>query len=326
MTVILASSLFFAFLGAATLFYLVFSRYFLPKPVVLEQLEFYRHIWEEYYGRSFRLGEAATSARIIDAILAMIGRFSQLAGVSNILIDELERSGLAINIRQFIFYHSSFAIFMGLLGYFLWGFLGIIIFVFLGSFLPIVYLNILKKRRKTTLSKQLPELLGMVSGLLKVGHGFHQALDASIKEMEPPISYEFKKVLIENRLGISFEQALDNLSKRVSISDYNWLVLSIKIQRETGGNLAEILDALAETMRQREELAGQIKALTAEGRLSAIILIALPFLIAGALFVINPEYIGLMLSTTAGIIMLIVAGLLMAVGIFWLRKIVEIKV
>ncbi|HEX21654.1 MAG TPA: hypothetical protein ENH19_03255 [Actinobacteria bacterium] len=326
MTIILISSLLFVSLGSAILFYLIFSRYLLPKPVILEQLEFYRHAWESYYGRSFRLGEAGMSARFIDAILATIGRLSQFAGVSAILIEELEKSGLAINIRQFIFYHSLFAIFMGLFGYFIWGFMGIIVFVILGAFLPIAYLNILKNKRKNTLSKQLPELLAMVSGLLKVGHGFQQALDASVKEMKPPISYEFKKVLIENRLGISFEQALDNLSKRVKISDFDWLVLSIKIQRETGGNLAEILDMLAETMRQREELAGQIKALTAEGRLSAFILIGLPFLIAGALFLINPGYIGLMFSTSAGIMMLIVAGVLMVVGIFWLKKVVEIKV
>jgi len=326
MTLILVSSLFFVFLAMATLFYLTFSRYFLPKPVILEQLEFYRHAWEEYYGRSFRLGETAISARFIDAILSTIGRLFQLVGVSAILINELELSGLAINIRRFIFYHSLFTIVMGWLGYFIWGFLGIIVFVFLGAFLPIAYLNTLKNRRVAKLSQQLPELLAMISGLLKVGHGFHQALDASVKEMEPPISYEFKKVLIENRLGISFEQALDNLSKRVNISDFDWLVLSIKIQRETGGNLAEILDMLAETMRQREELAGQIKALTAEGRLSAVILIGLPFVIAGALFLINPGYIGLMFSTTPGLIMLIVAGVLMGIGIMWLKKVVEIKV
>ncbi|WP_287007181.1 type II secretion system F family protein [Candidatus Aquicultor secundus] len=166
----------------------------------------------------------------------------------------------------------------------------------------------------------------MLAGSLRAGYSMLQAISLASEESKPPISDEFKRVLSETRLGLSIEVALNKMAARVESDDFHWMVLAINIQREVGGNLAEILDIVAKTIRERETLKRQIKTLTAEGRLSSYILIALPFAITAILLVINPGYMSLLFTNVLGWIMAGVAGILMIIGIIWMRKIVSIEV
>jgi len=146
------------------------------------------------------------------------------------------------------------------------------------------------------------------------------------KEITQPAAGEFQRVVAEIRLGRPAEDALEALAERVGSADFKWAVLAVNIQREVGGNLAEILDTVADTLRERAMLRRQVQVLTAEGRLSAWVLGALPFAIALYMYASNPAYIGQLFTSTYGIIMVVVALVLMLAGILWMRKIVNIDV
>ena len=145
-------------------------------------------------------------------------------------------------------------------------------------------------------------------------------------EAPNPTAREFGRAIVEARLGRQVVAALQGITTRTQSQDFEWAVMAIEIQREVGGNLAEVLQTVSETMRQRNRLKGEIRALTAEGRISAIVLGILPFAMGGFLWASNPEYIGTLFETTFGIVALIAGGLLMIGGGIWLRKIVNIEV
>jgi tight adherence protein B len=136
--------------------------------------------------------------------------------------------------------------------------------------------------------KQLPDTLQLLAGTLKAGYGVLQAIDTVVKEVEDPTSTEFQRALTEARLGLPLEDSLGDMAERIDSDDFRWVVVAMNIQRQVGGNLAELLETVAATLRGREQVRRQISALSAEGRLSAIILIALPFVILGFLLMTNP--------------------------------------
>jgi tight adherence protein B len=161
---------------------------------------------------------------------------------------------------------------------------------------------------------------------LRAGHSFLQALDTVAREIAQPAATEFQRVVAEIRLGRSAEDALQALAERVGSADFKWAVLAVNIQREVGGNLAEILDNVSDTLRERAMMRRQVRVLTSEGRLSAWVLTLLPIGIALYLFAMSPEYIGLLFSTTIGYVMLGGAVILLVAGVLWMRKIVNIDV
>jgi tight adherence protein B len=146
------------------------------------------------------------------------------------------------------------------------------------------------------------------------------------KEISQPAAAEFQRVVAEIRLGRGAEDAMQAMAERVGSADFKWAVLAVNIQREVGGNLAEILDNVADTLRERAMIRRQIRVLTSEGRLSAWVLTLLPIAIALYMFAVNPEYIERLFTTTIGLVMLAGALVLMIVGVFWMRKIVDIDV
>src|SRR4249920_4163273 len=153
-------------------------------------------------------------------------------------------------------------------------------------------------RRAEKLREQLPDVLTIMASSLRAGHSFLQALDTVAKEIAQPAATEFQRVVAEIRLGRSAEDALGALAERVGSADFKWAVLAVNIQREVGGNLAEILDNVADTLRERAQMRRQVKVLTAEGRLSAWVLALLPIGIATYLFIANPSYIGTLVTET----------------------------
>ncbi|HEX9697628.1 MAG TPA: type II secretion system F family protein [Actinomycetota bacterium] len=173
---------------------------------------------------------------------------------------------------------------------------------------------------------QLPDTLQLLSGSLKAGYGLVQAVDTLVKETPAPTSTEFSRVLAETRLGMPLEDSLHQMAERIGSEDFAWVVMAISIQRQVGGNLAELLSTVATTLRDREAVRRQVKVLSAEGRLSAYILIGLPFAIAGYVAMVNPEFLEQLTGERVGQIMIAGSLVLMGIGAAWMRKIIRIDV
>ncbi len=191
---------------------------------------------------------------------------------------------------------------------------------------PSGYLYWLKNQRMKQFDQQLPEALELVSRALKAGHAFSVGLKLVGEEASDPIGLEFRRVFEEVSMGVALPQALQNMTERLDSVDLRFFVTSVLVQRETGGNLAEIIDGLASLIRKRFELQMKIRALSAEGRFSGIILFCLPIFLAILLNQLNPEYIGLLFTDPIGHTLLMVGSSLMVTGAFVMKRLVAIKV
>jgi tight adherence protein B len=147
-----------------------------------------------------------------------------------------------------------------------------------------------------------------------------------VREGQPPMSVEFNRALIDSRLGMPVEDALEGIGRRLSSQDFSWVVMAVRIQRDVGGNLAELLTTVADTLRERERLRLQVKVLSAEGRLSGWILGGLPIVFFAYLTVTNPTYVHPLWSSALGAVMLVMAVVLLAVGAFWLTRVIKVEV
>ncbi len=199
--------------------------------------------------------------------------------------------------------------------------LAVVVFII---FIPFLLINFKTNQRIKKFNEQLPDTLQLVEGALKAGYSLNQSLVMVINETKPPISEEFRITLNEIRMGISEKAALENMAKRINSELFDWVILAVNIQREVGGNLAEIMDIIANTIREKERVLRQIKALTAEGKLSAYVLIGLPIILGIALSILNKAYISVLFSTKIGFMMLALAAILMIIGIVWILRIVKI--
>jgi tight adherence protein B len=196
----------------------------------------------------------------------------------------------------------------------------------IGLIAPATYIRIKAARRIKAFEQQLPDVLQMMSGALRAGYSIQQALAAVAEDGGPPAREEFRRATSEIRLGATLDQALRQMAGRIRVVDFDWIVMAIEIQREVGGDLAEVLDSIAGTIRERERLRRHISALTAEGRLSGWILGGLPFFMAGMLLLINPEYLATLFESGMGLAMIAGASVLMVIGAFWMRKVIRIEV
>jgi tight adherence protein B len=192
--------------------------------------------------------------------------------------------------------------------------------------LPIVSIIGKRKKRLRLFNAQLPDTLDLLSRSLAVGHAFSESLHQVGSEMPDPISTEFRIAFEEQKLGLSTKQALDRLTERIPLPDLRLCVTAMQIQRETGGNLAEILEKVSQTVRERFKLMEDFRTLTTSSRGSAWILCALPFLIILIMTAINPNYMALLLHDQRGHYMLAIAVVLQSLGILTIRKILSIKV
>lgn len=181
------------------------------------------------------------------------------------------------------------------------------------------------RRRQAAFADQLDDSLSLLASSLRAGHSLLRALDAVSREAETPTSQEFARVVNQSRVGRDLDRALEETAERMACDDFVWIAHAIATHREVGGNLAEVLDTVAETIRERNQIRRQVKVLSAEGRLSAIVLMVLPFAVMGVLLVINPGYIAKFTSTPIGYALLGFAALLLLVGGAWLRKVVQFR-
>jgi tight adherence protein B len=196
----------------------------------------------------------------------------------------------------------------------------------LSGVVPFVYLLLKKKKRLEKLEEQLPGALDLIARALRAGHAFSSGMHLAAQEFDDPIGTEFDATLDEINFGIGVAEALKNLAHRLNCTDLKFFVVSVLIQRETGGNLAEVLENIAHIIRERFKLRGKIKVLSAEGKLSAVILILIPFVIFFFFNRSNPDYINTLFTVSVGKLMVVGAAFLMITGIFLIKKIITIKV
>ena len=195
----------------------------------------------------------------------------------------------------------------------------------LGS-LPFFYIIIKKRRRMEKFQEQLPEAMELVARALKAGQAFSGGLKMVADESGDPIGTEFSKILDELNFGVGVPDALKNLAKRIDCPDLKFFVISVLIQRESGGNLAEILENISYLIRERFKLHGRVRTLAAEGKISAYVLIAIPFFLATFMYLVQPNYITLLITDPIGRIMLGSAFLMMVIGIFVMRKMILFRI
>jgi len=203
----------------------------------------------------------------------------------------------------------------------------------LGFMLPRMWLGRRKAGRLNAFNKNLPDTITLIANGLRAGSSFLQAIELVVRESRPPISTEFGRVIREVNLGLAFEQALENMVRRVKSDDLELMATAISIQHTVGGNLAEILDSIAFTIRERVRIKGEIRTLTAQQRMSGYVVGFLPVALAGFIFLLAPKFFEPMfanppgiLGLPAGLIILFVGGIMMFIGFMLIRKIVDIEV
>jgi tight adherence protein B len=191
---------------------------------------------------------------------------------------------------------------------------------------PFLWLVHRKRKRVKKFVAQMPDALELVGRALRAGHGLASGLSAVAEEMPPPIAHEFGRVFEEQNLGIPPDEALRGLAERVPSLDVRFFVTAVVIQRATGGDLAEVLDKISRLLRERFQILGQVQALTGEGRLSGVVLLAMPPVLLAFTYMMNPSYTGLLFNTPLGTKMLAGAAVLQVIGAIAIKKIVDIKV
>lgn len=240
----------------------------------------------------------------------------------------LEAAGSDLRSAEWLLVHGAVFVAAGLLGLLLGrGNLVVgLLFLLAGVLGPWLWLGLRAGRRRKAFSRALPDTLQLMSGSLSAGLSLAQSVDTIVREGADPINDEFKRVLVETRLGVSLEDALDGVSERFESKDFEWVVMAIRIQRQVGGNLAELLDSVAETMREREYMRRQVAALAAEGKLSAYVLGGLPPLFLVYLLLTNRDYVMVLFTEPLGWAMLAGAALLLTVGGFWMSKLIKVEI
>jgi tight adherence protein B len=274
-----------------------------------------------------RKGVASETSWMPAGLAQAGGRLADVGGFSGRLDAKLEQAGLPMKAGEFVAFTALCAVAGGVLGAIL---LAKIIFVLMvaaaASLIPYAWLLRARSQRQKKMAEQLADVLSILASSLRAGHSFLQALDQVANEIKDPSASEFQRVVSEIRLGRSVDDAMIEMADRIGSEDMRWAVIAVNIQRQVGGNLAEVLDIVANTVRERAYIHRQVRALSAEGRISIGILSALPFGIFFYLVLVNPDYVGLLFSTLMGRIMLIAGATLMGLGIFVMTRIVRIDV
>lgn len=244
------------------------------------------------------------------------------------LARKLEEADVSMRPSEWVLVHTTIAVVAGLVTTLLTGFNGVaaLLAFALGLIVPWLYLSYQARRRKTRFYDALPDAMQMLAGSLSAGYSLPQALDNVARETSGPFGSEINRALLESRLGLPLEEALEAVAQRMDSRDFHWVVMSIRINRRVGGNLAEVLTNVGKTLRERERLRRQVRTLSAEGRLSAWILALLPLLLVIYMILIRPEYIMPMLIQPVGWAIIGVGLIAYFIGIAWMRKLVNMEV
>ncbi|MGH3507271.1 MAG: type II secretion system F family protein [Nocardioidaceae bacterium] len=262
-----------------------------------------------------------------DSAVAVADKFVKGQDFEEKLANKLDRAGFKLTASEWVLLHIGIALVAPLVALLVSGNVIIVLLAFAsGIVLPWLFLSFKESRRIKAFNSQLAQTLQIIAGALQAGLSLPQAVDTVVQEGAEPMAGEFRRAIIEQRLGVDIEDTLDTVAERMDSRDFKWVVMAVRIQREVGGNLAELLLTVAATLREREYLRRQVQVLSAEGRMSAWILGGLPPFFLLYLALLRPEYLDPMLHNRLGWIILGVSAVLMAVGAFWLKKMVKVEV
>ncbi|HWM33110.1 MAG TPA: type II secretion system F family protein [Pseudolysinimonas sp.] len=239
--------------------------------------------------------------------------------------EALQGAGLKLSPAEFLVLLAAGAVVAALLGIALNGpGLGLVLALMV-PFAGGLVLTMLRDKRRTKFDLQLPDLIMTLAGSLRAGHSVMRAIDSAAQEFDAPMSEELARIVNEVRMGRNPEETMMETARRMDSDDFTWIAEAIQINREVGGDLSQVLDQVGDTIRERAQIKGQVRALSAEGKMSAYILIALPFGVGGILFMGNPDYLGTLFSHPLGLAMLGAGGVMLAIGSFWMSRMIKIK-
>ncbi|MBT2521296.1 type II secretion system F family protein [Arthrobacter sp. ISL-28] len=263
--------------------------------------------------------------RLTDSAVGAINK--RLKARSGFLVDreKLEGAGLKTQPANFLLMMGAGAFVGSVVGFLLGGFLIAILLVAAVSAGMLGYLSLLTSKRRSKFGEQLPDTLQMLTGSMRAGHSLLRAIDASAQESDAPMSEELSRIINETRIGRDLRESMTDVARRTGSEDFSWISQAIEIHREVGGDLAEVLDHVGETIRDRNQIHRQVKALSAEGKMSAVVLMGLPVVLFFALIMINAQYAKTFTTTVPGFLMLGAAGVMLTAGGFWVSRLIKPK-
>jgi tight adherence protein B len=270
-------------------------------------------------------GSLAQTAFLQRAV-EMTEDFAERQGFLEKVSSMLERADLPLRAAEALFFYIAGVILIALMGFLGIGLMGGLMLGVLAALLPLAVVSFLAGRRAKQFVNQLPDTLQLLSGSLRAGYSLMQGVEAVSQEVDEPMGKELRRVVTEARLGRELEESLDAVAERMSSPDFEWAVMAIRIQREVGGNLAELLLTVSETMVQRDRLRRDVASLTAEGKISAIILGLLPVGLGLFMWGANPAYMAPLGTTGLGQIMLGLSFVSVLIGFVWMKKTITIEI
>jgi tight adherence protein B len=279
----------------------------------------------EMLSRGWAGAKPATSAMARSA-LAATAAVVRSRGLDDRITLSLEQAGMRMRPHEWVLLQACAAVTMGALVFLVLGWPGLLVGAVLGWLLAMAYRSIKASRRANLFAEQLPDAIQLVIGAIRSGFSLPQALDAVVRESPEPVAAEFGRALAEHRLGADLSDALEAVVHRTGSDDLNWAVMAIRIHREVGGNLAEVLQTTVDTIRERARLRRHVRSLSAEGRLSAWVLIGLPILLGLFMFSFRRDYLRPLYTEPIGMAMLLVGGGLLVLGIVWMSRTVKVEV
>ncbi len=288
---------------------------------------------DEYVGATTaKVARKASPNRITEQVLNFSDKMIEGRESTRHSAVLLERADLPVRVNEWYVLRAVVVVVSLLAGWLLFSgstvraILGLAFGAVVGIFGPAVFLRIAASRRARKFDTQLPDALTLMASSLSTGFSLPQAIDAITRDAAQPTAKEFSRALAETRIGTDLEDTLDRLAQRMGSQNLEWTTMAIRIQRQVGGNLAETLRTTATTIREREALMRHVRALSADGRLSGTILIAMPIVLFFYMLKISPDYVSLLWTSFFGLVMSGVGVILLGVGIVWMRKVVEVKV
>jgi len=274
--------------------------------------------------------DSSALSRVSQQATTAIEQTRQKRGASLFAASDLELANIPVSASSFVLLVMCAGVVLGALGLLIGGLSLLTVPLMLGFALmaPVgakILIAVRTARRRAAFSEQLDDALSLLAGSLRAGHSLLRAIDSVSKETDPPISEELARVVNENRIGRDLTEALELTSTRMRSDDFEWVAQAIAINREVGGNLSGVFDQVGKTIRERNQIRRQIRALSAEGRLSAIILILLPIGVFAFLLITQPTYFSGFFDNILGILALVAAGILLILGSIWLMVAVRVK-
>ncbi len=267
------------------------------------------------------------NSQVTAAALALSEQVVKSANAEGRLALQLDRAGMRLRPHEWLLLRAAVCVTAALLiGVSLGAVAGVLLGLPVGWIVTSLYHRNRAAKRVTAFRELLPDALQLIVGSLRSGFSLTQAVDAMARELPDPIASEFGRALGETRLGVDIEDAMDRVATRMRSKELAWAVVAIRVQREVGGNLAEVLTTTVESMREREALQREVRSLSAEGRLSAWVLLALPIGVGAFMLLVRAEYVRPLYTEPLGIVMSIVGIMLVLAGGFWLSRLIKIEV